>query len=323
MRTAKIIKKLRKTNHLTRDQLAKKINVPNLTITKWESGRRYPNPTNIKELCVIFNVAEDYFKLEPNINRNKDRNKIYIRKNKSIILMILIATLCALIIIAYKPISTVVLEYNEVVSSKKDSSDTLKKENEILSRIANSKVGDIVKFGKYEQDNNIANGKEDIGWRLLAVYNSSALLLSEKILDNKTYHKDNESITWENCTLRRWLNIDFYNAAFNTLEQSLIKTSTLENENNPREGTDGGNFTDDKIFLLTLSDSTNTSYGFSSSTMDYDEARSAQGTDFAKNNGLSANDSQNKSAWWLRTPGNNQNSICIVWPSGYIYYWAS
>ena len=43
-------------------------------------------------------------------------------------------------------------------------------------------------------------------------------------------------INWADCTLRRWLNGEFFNKAFNEQEQSLIKTSyaifTIKNQQN-------------------------------------------------------------------------------------------
>ena len=50
------------------------------------------------------------------------------------------------------------------------------------------KVGDIVQFGRYEQDNDLENGPEPIEWRVLEIKDQAALLLSRSILDLKSYH---------------------------------------------------------------------------------------------------------------------------------------
>ena len=64
----------------------------------------------------------------------------------------------------------------------------------------------------------------------------------------------NVSIKWENCTLRSWLNSTFLNDAFSEAEQDMIPTTHLTNPKNLMTNVAGGNNTDDKIFLLGLSD---------------------------------------------------------------------
>ena len=70
-------------------------------------------------------------------------------------------------------------------------------------------VGDTVYFGAYEQDNNKANGKDDIAWQVLDKKENAILLLSVNGLDSVPYHSENTSVTWEKCALRTWLNQDF------------------------------------------------------------------------------------------------------------------
>ena len=43
---------------------------------------------------------------------------------------------------------------------------------------ATYKVGDIIKFGHYEQDGNTANGKEEIEWQVLKVESDRYLVIS-------------------------------------------------------------------------------------------------------------------------------------------------
>lgn len=79
-----------------------------------------------------------------------------------------------------------------------------------------------IKFGKYEQDNNVENGKEDIEWIVVTVDDNSALLLSKYILDDIEYHNDMGITTWEDSYIRKWLNSDFYNDAFDEDEKKLV-----------------------------------------------------------------------------------------------------
>ena len=44
--TGAIIKELREKNHLTQAELAEKINVSDKTVSKWETGKGYPDGRN-------------------------------------------------------------------------------------------------------------------------------------------------------------------------------------------------------------------------------------------------------------------------------------
>ena len=154
---------------------------------------------------------------------------------------------------------------------------------------------------------------EQIQWRILSNTNGESFVIADKILASRVYNQDPTDITWETCTMRSWLNNDFYNAAFSAKEQAKIETSTVVNENNPWYGTAGGNNTNDKLFLLSVREATNPAYGFSSG-IGSDAARVAQGTDFAKSQGLYVNGEN--SPWWLRTPGGHQFYACSVHRDG-------
>ena len=116
------------------------------------------------------------------------------------------------------------------------------------------KVGDYIKFGSYEQDNNIANGKEPIEWQVLDVQAEKALLISKYALDNQRYNDARETLTWESCTLRTWLNDAFLNDAFDIGEQRRILMTTVNADKNPDYSTDPGKATQDKIFLLSITE---------------------------------------------------------------------
>ena len=113
-----------------------------------------------------------------------------------------------------------------------------------------------VTFGKYEQDNNMANGAERIEWIVLDKKDDKMLLLSKYVLDEMPYHEEYVDVTWETCAMRSWLNEDFYKTAFTSTEQQYIAETYLINEDNPEYGTDGGNNTYDKVFLLSIDEAT-------------------------------------------------------------------
>ena len=86
-----------------------------------------------------------------------------------------------------------------------------------------------VKYGMYEQDNNLDNGKEDIEWIVLDKSNNQLLLLSKYILDNVPYNEKNGFIVWKESTLRNWLNTSFYDSTFNEEEKSAILRKNYNN----------------------------------------------------------------------------------------------
>jgi len=163
---------------------------------------------------------------------------------------------------------------------------------------------------------------EPIQWRVLSNTNGELFVMAEKILDSKAYNQMNTNVTWETCSMRSWLNNDFYNTAFSSTEKSEINTSTVVNADNPWNGTEGGNNTNDKLYLLSYADTVYTAYGFSSYYNTCDAARQAQGTDFSKSSGLyvlNSNPYWGNSHWWLRTPGSTQYSACGVDFDGSVY----
>lgn len=118
------------------------------------------------------------------------------------------------------------------------------------SGLSEAAVGSVITFGSYEQDNDLTNGKEPIEWYVLDKSGGQMLLVSVKILDNQIYGVYDSGVSWETCTLRNWLNNDFYNAAFSVNEKMLIADSYVVNANNPHYGTSAGNDTIDKVFCL-------------------------------------------------------------------------
>ena len=88
-------------------------------------------------------------------------------------------------------------------------------------------VGSSVKFGTYEQDNDESNGKEDIEWKVLEKKGNRIFVVSKYALDFKQYNNLRTYATWDDCTLRTWMNEDFFNTAFSSKEQSVIPTVTV------------------------------------------------------------------------------------------------
>ena len=175
---------------------------------------------------------------------------------------------------------------------------------------AEANVGDLVAFGRYEQDGDTANGAEAIEWRVLAIEDGKALVISEYALDAKPYNVERVSITWEDCTLRKWLNEDFCQEAFTEDEQALIALTQVINEDNPDCETEGGSDTEDNVFLLSIAE-----------TNDYfadNESGIAFATQYAKDNGAWVSDSNGESVWWLRSPGHSSLHAACVGSLGHV-----
>ena len=176
--------------------------------------------------------------------------------------------------------------------------------------LKNSKVGDIVYFGTYEQDNDTTNGKEDIEWLVLAKEKNRVLVISDKALDCQPYNSSyTEEVTWEKCSLRKWLNNDFINAAFTAEERAKIPTVMVSTDKNPEYDTDPGNATKDRVFLLSIVE---VEKYFPSN-----EARKCVPTEYAISNGAYTSDSYTKGGkatcwWWLRSPGYNRFDAASV-----------
>lgn len=107
-----------------------------------------------------------------------------------------------------------------------------------------------MKFGRYPQSVG-ENTKKDIEWYILSNSNGKKLLLSKYILDNKKFSDRNIFSTWEDSTLREWLNKDFYNIAFNDNEKKkILDTEIKSTAYTPEYDV----VTKDRVFLLSYED---------------------------------------------------------------------
>lgn len=110
---------------------------------------------------------------------------------------------------------------------------------------------DTIRFGKYQQNE---NNVSDIEWIVLEKKGDKALLMSKYILDCKIFDKKKDCISWEKCSLRKWLNKDFINKAFSKGEQELIVETNLNNNFNSKWENTKGSVTKDKLFCLSTTE---------------------------------------------------------------------
>lgn len=183
----------------------------------------------------------------------------------------------------------------------------------VQEQLKSVSVGDKVRFGTYEQDNDISNGKEDIEWRVLIKENNRILVISDKALDCQLYNVKYDVVTWKTCTLRKWLNDDFFNSAFTDAEKMCIPTVTVSADKNPKYSTYSGKTTKDKIFLLSTKEAEKYFVD--------DEERKCIPTDYAIAQGVYTSDNHTINGvgtcyWWLRSPGSIQSCATLVYADG-------
>lgn len=212
-----------------------------------------------------------------------------------------IVAACIAFVIVLTTVIIPTAKYNRAVEKYgKEWADTVK----------NASVGDTITFGAYEQDNNTSNGKEAIEWTVLDKDGMSLLLISKQALDCQQYNTSYTDVTWESCSLRKWMNGTFLNKAFNAEEQAQIQNTTVSADKNPEYNTNPGNATTDKVFLLSINE---VEKYFNS-----DEARKCAPTAYAKAQGAYTSDIYKTASgaatcwWWLRSPGDYQYSAAYV-----------
>jgi len=164
-------------------------------------------------------------------------------------------------------------------------------------------VGSTIHFGKYD-------------WQIFDVKDEKALLIAQDVTHvNMAYNKDRVDVTWETCTLRQWLNNDFYHS-FSREEQSWIVMTTNRNVNNQWFGTNGGNNTQDKIFLLSLAELVH--YFGDSGQLKNRNPNSKYCIDDKYNQKRIAKYIDIAAWWWLRSPGVSSYSAALVIDDGYV-----
>lgn len=188
-----------------------------------------------------------------------------------------------------------------------DYSDAQKQKEKAIALLKCStiKVGDTLLFGTYQKDNNTANGRKPIEWRVLAVDGTRFLLISEYVLDCHLYNSVSADVSWETCTLRAWLNDDFFKRAFSLEEQSAVVLSLLSNPDNYKTGALGCYDTYDKVFCLSIQEAEQYFSKESDMRAKYTNYALSRQKAYVKIN-------DGYGPWWLRSPGANSLFVANV-----------
>lgn len=177
-------------------------------------------------------------------------------------------------------------------------------------KYANLQIGDFTTFGTYTLNYN----PEPIEWQVLDIREKKALLISKFGIDAKPYNSSESDITWEYCSLRGWLNGEFYNNSFNNFEKDII----IKTENNNFSRGIFGSMkeispTEDYVFILSPDEA---SYYFKNNNSKIFEHGYCVATPWATNHGARVYKvplfHEYYSVWWLRSPGEYGNNFAAI-----------
>lgn len=184
---------------------------------------------------------------------------------------------------------------------------------------AAQKIDNSVTFGNYE-------------WRVLKVQGSKMLLITKDIIDARPYeeHAYNvqlTDITWEICSLRKYLNGEFLEN-FPTAQQNKIIETNNHNPDNLWYDSPGGRNTDDKIFLLSLEEVDmyfgNSGDYHNKRRKEYNNGQFIKNSDGYYFSNSYDNDRVAKYGgkacwWWLRSPGVFNSHAAFVHDGGSVF----
>jgi len=177
----------------------------------------------------------------------------------------------------------------------------------------------------YQDDNNYFCNTiywfkyEMVEWNILKEEDGKAMLIANLILDSQDYFPKNSFYSfshnggdgyannYELSNIRKWLNDNFYNTAFLDYEKAIIQTTLVDNSAATTESSTNSyacNNTNDKVFLLSFKEATNTS------CFENFSARQTNGSDYAKAQGLFSGNYFGE--WYLRSP------YCLASESYYV-----
>lgn len=164
--------------------------------------------------------------------------------------------------------------------------------------VSDKSVGHGISFGTYRQ-NYDSNEKEPIEWVVLAKEDDRVLVMSDKLIDAQSYNYTGAEVTWETCSLRKWLNSTFLTSAFDSGERKLILKADVPTP---------GNATKDKVFLLSEAEYKQYLSSSAYSSCDF--------TDYADLKAKFSDSNFGKECsheWWLRGSGERPDWASIAY----------
>jgi len=164
-------------------------------------------------------------------------------------------------------------------------------------------TGSHIQFGRYR-------------WQVLEVQSPFILIITESIISLRWYHDTFSAVTWEESTLRRFLNEKFFHS-FSSEEQERIRSVKNVNHANPWFKTTGGGDTLDYVFLLSLEE---VCRYFGDSTSKLSDRGAQRWMIDDENNERRIAKYRGEAQWWrLRSPGYYSKTAASVTAKGQVY----
>ena len=160
---------------------------------------------------------------------------------------------------------------------------------------------------------------EPIRWRILEDTGFQMFLMADLSIDVLMFDSGGVN-DWDTSSIRDWLNNQFYEVAFNSIEQSIIMTTVITPP--VTTGTSSSVTTNDKVFIISSPDAIETAYGFNINPNFGDLNRKSYTTDYSLARGIFCPENPITyyaySSWWLRTLGSNNHSVSFVSEGGWL-----
>ena len=135
-------------------------------------------------------------------------------------------------------------------------------------------------------------------WIILDVEQNKALLIAKDCLLQAPYNEEWVAITWEQSSLRNRILPQLLEQIFDDAERDRVLHCKNENANNKRWKTQGGDDTDDKLFLLSV-DEVNQYFPYDDARIAYFEGEAVW--------------------WWLRSPCGISSRAASVYDDGIVF----
>lgn len=169
---------------------------------------------------------------------------------------------------------------------------------------------------------------DPIEWTILKEEGGIAFLLCDIVIDAQEFYTEGHYpspanrvfdgvAVYENnykySTVRNWLNDTFYTTAFTQYQQTLILQTTVDNSAGSTSSSSNDKAcedTEDKVFLLSYREITDTGYGFNGTPQSSDTKRQKKTSAYACSQGAFISENGN-GYQWLRSPSNMMG--CFQW----------
>lgn len=162
-----------------------------------------------------------------------------------------------------------------------------------------TQAGETVAFGSYAPGNVPA---EPVAWKVVERNGNVVTMVSKYLIDAKPYEVSSTSTSWEDSSLRQWLNGDFIELAFSDAERDALVTTVLENGVESDIGIDGSEpTTEDRVYLLS-GEELNRYFGKETGAFDTERSNAMAQAQLLEYFNI----------WWLRTKDKDYGNPMVV-----------